>query len=257
MLKSRKPASAEDDKETWRIFEQRSRQVDAPKKRDKARADLLKTIAKDWKKASADYKSDILAAIRKTDGLRDLSFAAEKDVEDTKSYPPLEKPEEEGLTAELDFAPTFEMHLKATERLLEIRRRGQAALRALNAMQMASSKESNKDSRAGVKSMVAQMDKDINKMAKELDAKRKQLPQHQKAAAARAESRRDRGRLGKGWVGSWTLGDGTFGKAELFLKQNSDGSIIDVSWDAFPCVALITQQANDIKAYRSQRLQFR
>lgn len=63
------------------------------------------------------------------------------------------------------------------------------------------------------------------------------LPGERQAAIQKLADRRDtaeqsriaEGRLGPQWEGKWPLGNGSFGTASLFVKQDSLGNVSDVS----------------------------
>lgn len=57
------------------------------------------------------------------------------------------------------------------------------------------------------------------------------LPKERRAVKQRLSERKRiaEGGLGPLWEGKWPLGEGTFGTAALFVKQNAAGRVADVS----------------------------
>ena len=51
---------------------------------------------------------------------------------------------------------------------------------------------------------------------------------------SRLQARREEDGFGASWVGKWEIGGGSYGKANLWVKQNQDGVITDVSCSQCP-----------------------
>lgn len=215
-------------RQIWFDFELETREYGKKPKTGKNQINLEANIRTAWNNASKVFQDAILSAIKSfnavtqrlttasadADRLRD-DLGEDDPVTGSKSIPDTED----------DVDEAYEAYLGALERLIDLRQQQIMALRKLGNVQDRFKREINNESRKGVVAKLNHFRDQLNESKVELEDSQ---PKDVKEKKEEKRLRLDAGDLDSAWVGGWPLQEGSFGKAELWVKQNANGVIVDV-----------------------------
>lgn len=192
-----------------------------------------------WTELPVNYKDRIVPELFNVQEIYQQANNAQAAADSTKcmSLDAWQRATGEQIELYADSFATCDERLASLQKLLEVRKRCKNALSAL--VSVRNGKEAlrylSREDAVIVTKILNQADGQVAGAEQEIRELEGALPILRENEEQWRRSRREVGvPVGPGWLGSWYLGGGSYGKAYLWVRQDSQGRIVDVSVASLP-----------------------